>query len=799
MLRLAVKNHPPTILFRSFWTGLFCLGLSLLSFSQASHWMPLDTLYADPQVKMTRVYPHSRNPLSHSRANSAQFIVKYSGFSAAQQAAFQYALDLWGNELFTTVPISIEASLMPLGPGILGSASANLVQSGTAGMPFPTAFYPSALRNQYEGCDLIPSEVDIRISLNNSTNWYLGTDLNPGPTQYDFVSVVMHELGHGLGFAGTGSYDDGVGANECNGVAGDGCIGLSAPSSNYMVYDQFVETGLAVAITTITNPSAGMGNTLTGNSLFWNGANATTGNLGVKPKLYAPLTFQAGSSYSHLDETTFPAGNPHSLMTPSISAGEAVHDIGNLTRGLMEDIGWTLANTPQVRFTSDAVGYTSLAHSFLDASALASAWAWDFDNDAIPDDFSQNPTHLFPSAGIYPIRLTINNNPALTQLKVIEIYDTPTVPFFLDFETNGSGFFANEFSCNNWEWSNGSGKPNYSGLPSATFGSNSWFTRANGTHGSYSLYYLETPPINMVGATGDYFLEFDFRGVVSADAGMNVEYSTNGGNIWQVLGPSGMADPDAINDWYNVTNIVGLGGENGWAPGPLQAVTEYHPNFRINLVKGFPDVRFRLKFGSDASSMFDGFQIDNFEINGSVLSAASSLALHGKQLAQGSHQLNWEDVSVNAGTQFAVERKVAGGNFLAIAKLDGQPEQAQYAFVDKVPFPGENQYRVRKMEANGHLTWSSVVALHHHLREPVRIAPNPFSTALTLQWFSETPQQLEFVLFNAGGQLVYRTELQGQGWQEVNLSLPALPGGLYLYRINGPEVQMHGKLMRNDP
>ena len=61
----------------------------------------------------------------------------------------------------------------------------------------------------------------------------------------------------------------------------------------------------------------------------------------VRSKMYAPATYEPGSSYSHFDESTYPAGDPASLMTPSIGYGEAIHDPGALGLGLLNDIGWT--------------------------------------------------------------------------------------------------------------------------------------------------------------------------------------------------------------------------------------------------------------------------------------------------------------------------------------------------------------------------------------------------------------------------------------------------------------------------
>src|SRR4030095_348579 len=94
------------------------------------------------------------------------------------------------------------------------------------------------------------------------------------------------------------------------------------------------------------NPSAALGAQLTSNNVFLNGPNATGALGGSLVKLYAPATWQQGSSFSHLNEATFPAGDPNSLMTPQLGAGEAIHDPGNVVRGVFADIGWGSSAPP---------------------------------------------------------------------------------------------------------------------------------------------------------------------------------------------------------------------------------------------------------------------------------------------------------------------------------------------------------------------------------------------------------------------------------------------------------------------
>jgi hypothetical protein len=110
-----------------------------------------------------------------------------------------------------------------------------------------------------------------------------------------------------------------------------------------MAYDLFTELGDGTSILdegAFPNPSTELAGALQGGSLFWNGINAVTANGGPRPRLYAPAVWEPGSSYSHFDEATYPAGHPDSLMTPKLASAEAIHDPGSLTLCLFEDIGW---------------------------------------------------------------------------------------------------------------------------------------------------------------------------------------------------------------------------------------------------------------------------------------------------------------------------------------------------------------------------------------------------------------------------------------------------------------------------
>jgi hypothetical protein len=266
-------------------------------------------------------------------AQSATFQVNYdAGFNAnpSAKAAFQRAVDIWSTQITSSVPITVDASFSALPSGVLGSAGASYVSRNFTGAPRANTWYPAALASKLYGQDRDPDTAMIAAQFSSTASWYYGTDGNTPSNQSDFVSVVLHELGHGLGFSGSGDVD---------GVLGT--VGLGSPAAPE-VYDVSVTDGTGLSVLSITNNSATLGALFLSGNLHWNGTNGVSANGGSRPKLYAPATWQGGSSYSHLDEGTYSEGNANSLMTPSINRGESIHDPGPITRGMFQDMGWSL-------------------------------------------------------------------------------------------------------------------------------------------------------------------------------------------------------------------------------------------------------------------------------------------------------------------------------------------------------------------------------------------------------------------------------------------------------------------------
>ena len=198
-------------------------------------------------------------------------VVTYNNFPPEAQNAFQAAIDIWAYSISSPVTIRITANWTFMSSGMLGSAGSTYVYRNFSNAP-DDKFYGSALADKIAGYDLAPSQPDITANFNSTQNWYYGTDGNGTWSQYDFMSVVLHELGHGLGFASSASLIAGIGE------FGVGTVDIP------MVYDKFMTQGLNGPTLLSLTEGLGLGAIFIGNNVYCNGEYAGIANDGVKPR-----------------------------------------------------------------------------------------------------------------------------------------------------------------------------------------------------------------------------------------------------------------------------------------------------------------------------------------------------------------------------------------------------------------------------------------------------------------------------------------------------------------------------------
>ncbi|GLU44488.1 hypothetical protein Musp01_21120 [Muricauda sp. NBRC 101325] len=270
----------------------------------------------------------------------------YDNFLAAA-IAFQSAIDVWATKLSSDTPIYVAAAFQPLGTGVLGSAGATYIFANAPGLERDT-WYGNALADKLVGEDLSPGAYDIIARFSTVfPNWYFGTDGNTPATDYDFKSVVMHELGHGLGFFGS------MTVNNATGIGSYG-YGISDPLIP-TIYDRlgYSEDGKSILKEhKYENFTTELGSMLLSGPLTAKGPSLKSATTGAGAKLFTIYDsaifgdipgvtdiWRPGSSYSHLDFYTY-FGTINGLMVPSLSRGLSYEGPGAITLALFDDLGW---------------------------------------------------------------------------------------------------------------------------------------------------------------------------------------------------------------------------------------------------------------------------------------------------------------------------------------------------------------------------------------------------------------------------------------------------------------------------
>jgi hypothetical protein len=336
------------------------------------------------------------------------------------QSVVLAAAAAWDNALATSPagPVQIAVIWKNLGsPSLLGSAGPTVLYTHPQ---LPTSsYYPVPLANTLLDTDLRPGGPELVVNLNSSANWYVGTN-TPGTGQVDLYSVVLHEIGHGLGFLGSGSA-----YNELPHTVPT----LEAPTP--FVFDHHVtHNGTPL----LSQPDANA--QLTSNNLWIQVSDH------LHERLYAPGSWQEGSSFSHFDESTHPAGNPGALMTPSLASRETARGLDTLTLGVMARLGWPTRvgpATPTITSTSPGIGEITVSWGLDMAQAGVAPDGYRLEallegtpvaSTVVPASASSGVIGGLVSGNIYTVRVVplvdgIAGNPAGA---VVDLASVPTTP-----------------------------------------------------------------------------------------------------------------------------------------------------------------------------------------------------------------------------------------------------------------------------------------------------------------------------------------------------------------------------------
>lgn len=200
-----------------------------------------------------------------------------------------------------------------------------LASAGTYHFTNPGYSNGLCFQHAHTGTDPSGSVVDIYCTVNFYYDYYTGTG-QPGFSQSDFASVLLHEFTHGLGIA---SLLDANGTSKLNHLN----------PGPFTVWDDFLYTSQGVDLCTAGGAfTANVSDLIGGNGwLVFRGPNAQAA-FGAYPPIYAPNPYEPGSSISHW--TLGITGG--AVMEPAIYDGTARRTFSPVDLAALKDLGWKI-------------------------------------------------------------------------------------------------------------------------------------------------------------------------------------------------------------------------------------------------------------------------------------------------------------------------------------------------------------------------------------------------------------------------------------------------------------------------
>lgn len=268
------------------------------------------------------------------------------------------AARLWADVFPSAVEIRMLAAWTEMGSGVLGSAGPTfLFWGGDCDLGLKPQLYTPPILNSILGRDFDDGfgilEHHFELSVSSAIDWHFGLEGETVPTnQLDFLSLVLHEMAHGLFFFSfsdvrsfQGSFRPGFGSNEFLEDGTQLAVSQRTPSH----FDRFLTDDSKTPLVLLCEDGATFYNALVTAIRFFDPRATAAGRL-TDFSMHSPPTYAYGTSTMHFlenadaraadcERNNLDGADPNQcsgLMSPSLDRGQAQHEIGENTKRILD-------------------------------------------------------------------------------------------------------------------------------------------------------------------------------------------------------------------------------------------------------------------------------------------------------------------------------------------------------------------------------------------------------------------------------------------------------------------------------
>ena len=150
----------------------------------------------------------------------------------------------------------------------------------------------------------------------------------------------------------------------------------------------------------------------------------------------------------------------------------------------------------------------------------------------------------------------------------------------------------------------------------------------------------------------------------------------------------------------------------------------------------------------------------------------------------------WTTTQEQNNSYFTIEKSTDGVSFYRIGQVQSAnlPSGNSYSYIDNLPLPGINFYRLSQTDINGKTTFYDVkkITIENGNTESIVLYPNPVKETLVLELNLPQTGTISANIFQADGKLVKQIQFnKPAGYIRQQFDVRSLPSGYYTLEVRG--------------